>query len=272
MDRIVKLLIAQIGFIFLGVILAAIPCFLIMGMDIAKVYVVVSGLFLGSLLLIWYMLSKKYVRFDSLTWSFHSVKVIILTIMLNVLFFFFANGLDGLSNFLGYEDLNDNFSILRDLALNPFGLCVLLFVYPVAEELLYQGAILSSLLEKKNLAPKYAILISALIFSIVHPGQNISFFFFGLLWGYLYYRSGSLGLSILSNMIMNGIWALLIIYYPDVRSVYEIIGTMPFAGLAVLSVILSAICIYYLNRSLKVPAWQISENRDSETDSVVINE
>ena len=35
MDRIVKLLIAQIGFIFLGVILAAIPCFLIMGMDIA---------------------------------------------------------------------------------------------------------------------------------------------------------------------------------------------------------------------------------------------
>lgn len=36
MDRIVKLLIAQIGFIFLGVILAAIPCFLIMGMDIAK--------------------------------------------------------------------------------------------------------------------------------------------------------------------------------------------------------------------------------------------
>lgn len=54
MDRIVKLLIAQIGFIFLGVILAAIPCFLIMGMDIAKVYVVVSGLFLGSLLLIWY--------------------------------------------------------------------------------------------------------------------------------------------------------------------------------------------------------------------------
>lgn len=69
MDRIVKLLIAQIGFIFLGVILAAIPCFLIMGMDIAKVYVVVSGLFLGSLLLIWYMLSKKYVRFVSLIWS-----------------------------------------------------------------------------------------------------------------------------------------------------------------------------------------------------------
>ena len=58
MDRIVKLLIAQIGFMLLGVILAAIPCILIMGIDIAKVHVIVSGLFLGSLLLIWYMLSK----------------------------------------------------------------------------------------------------------------------------------------------------------------------------------------------------------------------
>ena len=237
MDRIVKLLIAQIGFMLLGVILAAIPCILIMGIDIAKVHVIVSGLFLGSLLLIWYMLSKKYVRLDSLTWSFHSVKAIILIIILNVLFFFFANGLDGLTDFLGYEDLNENFSILRDLALNPFGLCVLLFVSPVAEEFLYQGAILSS-----------------------------------LLWGYLYYRSGSLRLCILSNMIVNGISALLIIYYPNVRSVYEIIGTVPFAGLAVLSVILSAICIYYLNRSLKIPAWQISESRDGETGSVVINE
>ena len=46
MDRIVKLLIAQIGFIFLGVILAAIHFLLIMGMYIAKGYVVVSGLFL----------------------------------------------------------------------------------------------------------------------------------------------------------------------------------------------------------------------------------
>lgn len=272
MDRIVKLLIAQIGFVFLGIILGAIPCLLIWEIDFAKVYITISGLFLGSSFLIWYMLSKKYVRLDSLAWAFHSVKVILLTIILNVLFFFFANGLDGLTDFLGYEDLNENFSILRDLALNPFGLCVLLFVSPVAEGLLFQGAILSSLLAKKNLAPKYAILISALIFSIVHPGQNISFFFFGLLWGYLYYRSGSLSLCILSNMIVNGISALLIIYYPDVRSVYEIIGTKPFAGLAVLGVILSAICIYYLNRSLKVPAWQISENRDSETGCIVINE
>ncbi|MEY8487999.1 hypothetical protein [uncultured Parabacteroides sp.] len=100
----------------------------------------------------------------------------------------------------------------------------------------------------------------------------LSVVFFGLLWGYLYYRSGSLSLCILSNMIVNGISALLIIYYPDARSVYEMIGTMPFIGLAVLNVILSATCIYYLNRSLSIPVWQIPENTDGESCNVVINE
>ena len=90
---------------------------------------------------------------------------------------------------------------------------------------------------------------------------QIGFVFLGIILG-----------AVLSDMIVNGISALLIIYYPDVRSVYEIIGTKPFAGLAVLGVILSAICIYYLNRSLKVPAWQILENRDGETGNIVINE
>ena len=100
----------------------------------------------------------------------------------------------------------------------------------------------------------------------------LSVVFFGLLWGYLYYRSGSLSLCILSNMIVNGISALLIIYYPDARSVYEMIGTMPVIGLAVLNVILSAACIYYLNRSLSIPVWQIPENTDGESCNVVINE
>ncbi|WP_455643057.1 hypothetical protein [Parabacteroides sp.] len=100
----------------------------------------------------------------------------------------------------------------------------------------------------------------------------LSVVFFGLLWGYLYYLSGSLSLCILSNMIVNGISALLIIYYPDARSVYEMIGTMPFIGLAVLNVILSAACIYYLNRSLSIPVWQIPENTDGESCNVVINE
>ncbi|RHO72541.1 CPBP family intramembrane metalloprotease [Parabacteroides sp. AF48-14] len=271
MDRIVKLLLAQIGFVFLGILLG-IPFFFFMEESLAITYMAISGLLLGCLFFIWYILSKKYVHFDSLTWSFRSMKVILLTVILNIVFFYFASGLDGLGNFLGYKDLDKHLNILRDISLSPFGLCVLILVSPVTEELLHRGAILSSLLEKKDLAPKYAIIISALIFGVIHPGHNISFFLFGLLWGYLYYRSGSLGLCVLSNMIVTALLALLVIYYPDKHSVYEMTGVMPFAGLLSLSVIVSAVCIYFLNRSLKAPAWQISEKTDGEIDSIVTNE
>ena len=71
---------------------------------------------------------------------------------------------------------------------------------------------------------------------------------------------------------MNGISVLLIIYYPNVCSVYEIMGGMPFTGFSVLSIILSAACIYCLNRSLSIPAWQTSGDAGSEIHNVVIDE
>ena len=39
---------------------------------------------------------------------------------------------------------------------------------------------------------------------------------------------------------------------------------MPFTGFSVLSIILSAACIYCLNRSLSIPAWQTSGDAGSE--------
>ena len=39
---------------------------------------------------------------------------------------------------------------------------------------------------------------------------------------------------------------------------------MPFTGFSVLSIILSAACIYCLNRSLSIPAWQTSGDAGGE--------
>ena len=41
---------------------------------------------------------------------------------------------------------------------------------------------------------------------------------------------------------------------------------------SVLSIILSAACIYCLNRSLSIPAWQTSGDAGSEIHNVVIDE
>ena len=47
---------------------------------------------------------------------------------------------------------------------------------------------------------------------------------------------------------------------------------MSFTGFSVLSIILSAACIYCLNRSLSIPAWQTSGDAGSEIYNVVIDE
>lgn len=49
-------------------------------------------------------------------------------------------------------------------------------------------------------------------------------------------------------------------------------GGMPFTGFSVLSIILSAACIYCLNRSLSIPAWQTSGDAGGEIHNVVIDE
>ena len=101
MDKIVKLLLAQLGFVFLGVFLS-LPFFVTEkeeeGTD---VYWMISGLSLGTLFLAWYIFSKKYVRFNMQTWSLRSLKAVLLTILLSFSFFFLA---DSLGNWVNWSN------------------------------------------------------------------------------------------------------------------------------------------------------------------------
>ena len=70
---------------------------------------------------------------------------------------------------------------------------------------------------------------------------------------------------------MNGIPFRLTICYPDVVSVYKLMGVLLFIGLVVLSVLLSAGCRYGLNRSFGVKAWKVSRNMDVTSGGILIN-
>lgn len=170
MDKIVKLLLAQLGFVFLGVFLS-LPFFVTEkeeeGTD---VYWMISGLSLGTLFLAWYIFSKKYVRFNMQTWSLRSLKAVLLTILLSFSFFFLA---DSLGNWVNWsnERWSNGISILRKMSHHSFGL-VFLLASPIVEELLFRGSILRLLLEKERLAPKYAILASALIYRSSQSGRE----------------------------------------------------------------------------------------------------
>ena len=74
---------------------------------------------------------------------------------------------------------------------------------PLFEEWLCRGLVLRGLMNKMN--PAGAICISAAFFAILHmnPWQAIPAFILGLLFGYVYYRTGSLKLTMLMHCVNN---------------------------------------------------------------------
>lgn len=76
---------------------------------------------------------------------------------------------------------------------------------PLFEEWLCRGLVLRGLLHSMN--PASAIAVSAVFFAILHmnPWQAIPAFCLGLLFGYAYYRTGSLKLTMLMHCTNNTI-------------------------------------------------------------------
>ena len=89
-------------------------------------------------------------------------------------------------------------------------LCVSVFA-PLFEEWLCRGMVLRGLLNARKydgsarFAPVWAIVISALFFAVIHanPWQAIPAFILGCLFGYIYYRTGSLKLTMLMHCVNN---------------------------------------------------------------------
>ncbi len=74
---------------------------------------------------------------------------------------------------------------------------------PLFEEWLCRGLVLRGLMNRMK--PVWAIVISAAFFAVLHmnPWQAIPAFLLGLLFGYVYYRTGSLKLTMLMHCVNN---------------------------------------------------------------------
>ena len=81
---------------------------------------------------------------------------------------------------------------------------------PFFEEWLCRGIVLRGLLNR-NVSPAKAIVISSVFFAILHmnPWQAIPAFLLGTLFGYIYYKTGSLKLTMLMHCVNNTLAAVL---------------------------------------------------------------
>ncbi len=124
---------------------------------------------------------------------------------------------------------------------------------PFFEEWLCRGMILRGLLKRLN--PVAAIIISAVFFAVLHGNiwQGINAFALGLLFGYVYYRTGSLKLTMLMHFVNNA-FSLLLSRIPalaDVESFMDVLSPWAYAGVFA-SCVVMLICAVFVFRAIPV--------------------
>ena len=119
---------------------------------------------------------------------------------------------------------------------------------PLFEEWLCRGLVLRGLLRK--ISPAAAISVSAAFFAVLHmnPWQAIPAFAMGMLFGYVYYRTGSLKLTMFMHCVNNTMAVLLskIPQFKDAETFMDILSPWAYAGIyiSLLLVLGSALVIF----------------------------
>ena len=140
---------------------------------------------------------------------------------------------------LGIEMDDSAERLFASLMKEPWGYVVVGILAPLAEEIVFRGAILRTLLDmmsKKN--HWVAIMISAAIFGVVHGNmaQFVNALLMGLILGWMYYRTKSLVPGILLHWVNNTVAFILAnilpqtngklidLFHGDEKTVYYAVG------------------------------------------------
>ena len=137
---------------------------------------------------------------------------------------------------------------------NRWGYFVVGLLAPLAEEMVFRGAVLKALLQWKE-NPWVGIVISAVLFALIHmnPAQMPHAFLIGLLLGWMYYRTDSIVPGVVYHWVNNTMAYVLYNFYPDPNmTLLDLFGSQR----TVLMALFFSLCIflpalYQLNLRLK---------------------
>ncbi len=143
-------------------------------------------------------------------------------------------------------------ALLQQMTGGPFWSSFLLTAIfaPIFEEWLCRGMVLRGLLTRMK--PGWAIVLSALFFAIIHmnPWQALNAFIIGVVMGYVYYKTGSLFLTMLIHFVNNGT-AVILGHIPSLKD-YEfwmdMMDKTTYAVVYVLGVAVLVACILAFRR------------------------
>ena len=149
-------------------------------------------------------------------------------------------------------------ALLEQMTGGPFWSSFLLTAIfaPICEEWLCRGMVLRGLLTKMK--PGWAIVISALFFAVIHmnPWQALNAFIIGVVMGYVYYKTGSLWLTMLIHFVNNG-FAVICTHIPSLSEYdfwIEMMGRPTYVVVYIAGLAALVLCIMAFKRiPLKAP-------------------
>ena len=164
----------------------------------------------------------------------------------------------------GMQELYDQFvEVMGQMTGGPLwsSFLVTAIFAPIFEEWMCRGVVLRGLLTKMK--PWWAIVISALFFALIHlnPWQALNAFIIGLIMGYVYYKTGSLLLTMLIHFVNNGTAVITaqISGTDDVEYWFETMPLGAYIPLIVAGVAVLAACLWAFSR---IPLQQERGNID----------
>lgn len=136
---------------------------------------------------------------------------------------------------------------------------------PIFEEWLCRGMVLRGLLNNK-VKPFWAIVISAAFFAVIHanPWQAIPAFLMGVLFGYVYYKTGSIKLTMFMHFVNNTMAVVLSHIFPQlsvIESWRDVIPEQYFWLIFACCVLLAALSVLFFSH-IKL------ERKEGNCDSV----
>ena len=165
--------------------------------------------------------------------------------------------------------------LMKEMTGGPFWssfLTVAIFA-PIFEEWLCRGMVLRGLLTKMK--PVWAIVISALFFAVIHgnPWQALNAFLIGLVMGYVYYKTGSLILTMIIHFVNNGTAVILsnIESLKDYEYMIDMMDKSTYYLVITVSVIILGACLRAFSRIKLENPWG-NIDRIPPADETVVTE
>lgn len=219
------------------------------------------GLLMSSLATMWHITHFGYFKFGKQPFSQVKGNVMLFSVVLvfaSMLVFNLIAQWAGLSNEMELQ--------MRALSRNAVGVLAIAVAGPILEEMLFRGAIQGYLMRKyKN--PWVGILVASFVFGLIHmnPIQVFYATMLGVVFGWIYYRTGSLMPVVIGHVLNNSLAAMMM--YSGLDAEERALSYSSEVTILIVSSVVAVVVAWLINK--KQPAVPVPWSDASDDNSII---